>query len=57
MLMIYLSLLDTDEEKSTFEALYYEHRIQMYHIAYGILKDEQLSEDAVHEAFCLWREI
>lgn len=51
MLMMYLSLLDTDEEKSTFEKLYYEHRMRMYHIAYGILKDIQLSEDAVHEAF------
>lgn len=51
MLIFYLSLLDNDEEKSKFENLYYEYRSLMKYIAFGILKDDCLSEDAVHNAF------
>lgn len=51
MLGIYLALLDTPEEKSKFEVLYKEYRSTMYNHAYGILKDNHLAEDAVHNAF------
>lgn len=51
MLALYLSLLNTNEEKTLFEELYYEHRGIMFRIANGILKDTQRSEDAVNEAF------
>jgi len=51
MLNLYLSLLDTDEEKEKFEKLYYKYRKLMKHIAYDILKDPHLAEDAVHNAF------
>ena len=50
-MLIYLQMLDTPEEKSIFETLYYTHRRTMLHIAMQILKDHQLAEDAVQEAF------
>ncbi|NLZ92852.1 MAG: sigma-70 family RNA polymerase sigma factor [Firmicutes bacterium] len=33
------------------EELYSQYRHLMYHVAYGILKDHNLAEDAVHAAF------
>lgn len=51
MLLFYLSLIVTEEEKSKFEKLYYDYRALMKYIAFDILKDEQLAEDAVHNAF------
>ena len=50
-MLIYLQMLDTPEEMSKFETLYYTHRRTMLHIAMQILKDHQLAEDAVQEAF------
>ena len=50
-MLMYLQMLDTPEEKSKFETLYYTHRHTMLHIAMQILKDHQLAEDAVQEAF------
>ena len=40
-----------DEAKNQLEQLYREYRHIMQYIAYGILEDKGLSEDAVHEAF------
>lgn len=51
MLTFYLSLVDTEEEKSKFEKLYYKYRNLMYYCAREILKDDRLAEDAVQEAF------
>lgn len=51
MLAFYLNLLDDEDEKTKFESLYYEYRSLMKYIAFGILKDDGLSEDAVHNAF------
>jgi RNA polymerase sigma-70 factor (ECF subfamily) len=51
MLGFYLSLLDTAEEKSDFEELYYNYRDLMYYVANKLLHDTQLAEDAVHDAF------
>ena len=50
-MLIYLQMLDTPEEKSKFETLYYTHRRTMLHIAMQILRDHHLAEDAVQEAF------
>ena len=50
-MLVYLQMLDTPEEKSKFETLYYTYRRTMLHIAIQILKDHQLAEDAVQEAF------
>ena len=51
MLLYYLSLVDTEEEKSKLENLYYEYKALMKYIAFNILGDNGLAEDAVHEAF------
>ena len=50
-MLIYLQMLNTPEERAKFETLYYAHRRTMLHIAMQILKDYQLAEDAVQEAF------
>ena len=50
MLSFYLSLIETDEEKSKFEILYLKHRKVMMLEALKYL-DEKYAEDAVHTAF------
>ena len=50
MLSFYLSLIDTDEEKSKFEIVYIKHRKVMMLEALKYL-DEKHAEDAVHTAF------
>jgi len=50
MLSFYLSLIDTEEEKSKFEILYLKHRKVMMLEALKYL-DEKYAEDAVHTAF------
>lgn len=51
MLLIYLSMLDTEDDKNIFEEFHGEYSMLMYHKAYGILKDRKLAEDAVQESF------
>lgn len=53
MLGLYLSLLDTEKEKSCFLGLYNLYRQDMYKTAYYILKNHHEAEDAVHEAFMI----
>ena len=50
-MLIYVQMLDTQEERAKFETLYYSYRRTMLHTAMQILKDHQLAEDAVQEAF------
>lgn len=50
-MLIYLNLLDTEQEKSKFEQIYNYYRHIMFYVAKSILKDDYLSEDAVHNAF------
>ncbi|WP_313343031.1 RNA polymerase sigma factor [Sedimentibacter sp.] len=50
-MLIYLNLLDTEEEKSKFEQIYNYYKLTMFYVAKSILKDDYLSEDAVHDAF------
>ena len=49
--MMYLSIVETPEEKSLFEQIYYTYRKRMFFVANGILDDEILAEDALQEAF------
>lgn len=49
--MMYLSIVETPEERSLFEQIYYTYRKQMFFVANSILKDEILAEDAIQEAF------
>lgn len=51
MLQFYLSVLQTEEERSEFERLYLEYKNQMYNVAVSYLHDPVDAEDAVHEAF------
>lgn len=51
MIQLYLQLLDTEKEKADFELLYERYRRLMHWVAKGILHDDGLAEDAVHEAF------
>lgn len=51
MLMMYLQMLDTPEEKVRFEEIYLRYRGLMYHVAEGVLHNGQDAEDAVHNAF------
>ncbi|NCC06606.1 MAG: hypothetical protein EOM30_00855 [Clostridia bacterium] len=50
-MLIYLSLIDTPNEKSKFERVYYAYRHTMKSVAFNILKDDKLAEDALQEAF------
>ena len=51
MLMMYLSAIESPEEKIKFEELYYKYRGFMLKAAKRVLKGEQDAEDAVHNAF------
>ena len=51
MLMLYLQMLDTLEEKVRFEEIYLKYRNAMFRAADGILHNDQDAEDAVHNAF------
>ena len=51
MVMIYLSTIESPEEKIKFEELYDKYRGFMLKIASSILRGEQDAEDAVHNAF------
>lgn len=51
MLLFYLTLTDAPEKKTKLEQIYNEYKRLMQYIAYEILKDNDLAEDAVHQAF------
>jgi len=51
MLVIYLSMLNGQEDKNKFELLYEKYRKLMFYIDNQILNDEYLAEDAVHQTF------
>ena len=51
MVMIYLSTIDSPEEKIKFEELYDKYRGFMLKVASRVLRGEQDAEDAVHNAF------
>ena len=50
-MLIYLSLIDSQEDISKFENVYNTYKNRMYYVANSILKDSHLAEDAVHMAF------
>ncbi len=51
MINLYLSVLETEEEKNRFEELYVKYKNKMYSIAYKILNNKEDAEDSVHQAF------
>lgn len=46
-----MSVIDTQEERNKFAKLYQKYESGMYNIAFSILHDRHLAEDAVQEAF------
>ena len=50
-MLIYLNMIETDENRSKFEQVYIQYRDLMYYIAYRRLHHIQDAEDAVHHAF------
>ena len=50
-MILFLMLLDGEEERALFTVLYEKYRHFLWYIANGILHDESLAEDAVQEAF------
>lgn len=51
MLLYFLSLIESDEDKAFFTSLYLNYQNMMFGIAQNILHDSGLSEDAVNTAF------
>ena len=50
-MLIYLSMIETEEDKSRFEIVYHEYKSLMFYVANQILQNEHDAEDAVHQAF------
>lgn len=51
MLLFYVSLIESDDNKTKFEIIYEEYRNLMFYVANQILGDTKDSEDIVHDAF------
>ncbi len=51
MLNVYLSMLNTQEDRDKFEVLYRKYEQKMYAVAFSILQNQQDAEDAVYESF------
>ena len=50
-MLLYLSMLDTQEEKDKFTEAYEQYQQFCWYVAYQLLGDAHLAEDAVQEAF------
>ena len=50
-MLIYLQMIETQQDKGKFEKLYHAYRGLMFGVANRILRNEKDAEDAVHEAF------
>lgn len=50
-MLLFLSMLETPEEQGKFTRLYEKYRYLLWYVAKDILKDKDLAEDAVQEAY------
>ncbi len=50
LLGFFLLALETEDDRNKFTALYKHYESSMYNIAFSILRDRYLAEDAVHDA-------
>jgi RNA polymerase sigma-70 factor (ECF subfamily) len=50
-MLVYLTLIDSEEDRRKFERIYTDYKQTMYYAAFRILKNIHDSEDAVHQAF------
>ena len=51
LLTIYLSMLDTEQERQKMTDLYEEHKYALLNYAMTIIRNQDMAEDAVHNAF------
>lgn len=51
MIAMYMSFIDSEDDREKFEIIYHEYRKRMVSVAYSILHNNEDSEDAVHETF------
>lgn len=51
MLVVYLNIIDEQNDKNKFEKLYLKYRSKMYYVAMSVLHHQQDAEDALHNAF------
>lgn len=51
MLLLFMDMIDNEEDNTKFHTLYEKYHYLMYYVANNILKDKELTEDAVQEAF------
>ena len=51
MLIMYLSMLDTEQERQTVTRLYHKYRHICLHKALSVHNNQAMAEDAVHNAF------
>lgn len=56
-MLVYLQMIDTEEDRHKFEIIYEEYRQTMIKVAYKVLHNKQDAEDAVHLAFLKVAEI
>ena len=50
-MLVYLQMIETEEEQHKFEIVYGRYRGELFTLAYDILKNEHDAEDVVHHAF------
>ena len=50
-MIVYLQMIEANEDKSKFEEIYQEYRNLMYYVAYKRMQHEQDAEDVVHHVF------
>lgn len=50
-MLIYMQTIESPEEQSKFERIYYSYRHLLYQVAFRILHQEQDAEDVVHDTF------
>ncbi len=51
MFAVCLTLIDDEDDRISFEHLYYQYRNMVYAVAYDVLKNSALAEDACSETF------
>lgn len=50
-MLIFLEMLNSEEERLSFQEVYEKNYMKMFYAAYNMVKNGHMAEDAVHEAF------
>lgn len=51
--MLYLQMIESDDDKEKFEEIYTRYRRLMYFVAFKVVQNEPDAEDAVQQALSL----